>query len=43
MELKVGFEADTSTHLLDAPVFTEDDSSELADSSKYLCHLLVSK
>ena len=32
MELRVGFDRDTSTHLLDAPVLTEDSSSELGNS-----------
>jgi len=36
MELRIGFDQDTSIHLLDAPVFVEDNSSELADSCKYL-------
>ena len=31
MELRVGFDPDTSIHLLDAPVFIEDTSSELVD------------
>jgi len=37
MELKVGFDPDTSIHLLDAPVFVEN---ELADSCKYLLLLV---
>jgi len=40
MEMKVGFDPDTSIHLLDAPVFLEDSSSELVDSCKYLCHCM---
>jgi len=36
MELRVGFDPDTSIHLLDAPVLIEDSASDPADSCMYL-------